>query len=247
MKTLNEMNKWNYKRAWEYFTENAFRKCIPEVSLYLKSLKLTETIDLRQNSQAKEIILSKISKNVLILIDGPSCNGKSTLAKRLANHVDAEIVDIDMICKSYIEEKLNSAKSPIEKILMIQKLDIESDIYLLNNLESIIKRKAKLNKPVILVGMYLEVVYRSIIAKVFGKYFDTTISLFCYENTFEDVKKLIKARIIEFKKELPLEYERCRNQYIYAKRLLVNGNSSYLGYGMSASFIVNTTVSNLLC
>ena len=245
MIALTEMMKWNYKKAWVFFTENALQRYIPETEHYIRSLKKVETIDLRGNSNAKKIIIPNITRRTLILIDGPSANGKTTLAHRISKHIDGIVVDIDFLCQDWIKKHLQSIKSYREKMEFLNHSDELTDAYLLNELENIIRKKSKGNKPVILVGLYLEVIYRSIIAKTLGKYFDKTVSLLCCEKTFEQVKRFIRSRNAEFNTVVPDELSGCANEYYIAQNLISAKNREFLGFGMSASFIVDSEVSNM--
>ena len=47
------------------------------------------------------------------MVDGGSLNGKSTIANRIAKHVNGIVLDIDLLCKDWLEEQLKSAKTPI--------------------------------------------------------------------------------------------------------------------------------------
>lgn len=245
MITLTEMMKWNYKKAWQFFTENAVQRYIPESEYYIRSLNYVPTIDLRDNRKAKEIITQKISSNTLILIDGPSANGKTTFAYRISQHINGIVIDIDLLCQEWIETHLKALKSYSEKIKFVEHMDELTDNYILDELENIIREKSKSNKPVILVGLYLEVIYRSIIARTLGKYFEKVVSLLCCEKSFEQVKKFIQSRNAEFKRVLPGAFSTCAKEYVIAQNLLSIDNRDFLGAGMTASFIVDSEVSNM--
>ena len=117
-----------------------------------------------------------------------------------------------------------------------------TDDYLLENLERIIKEKSKKGN-VILVGSYMEVIYRSIIARVFGKNFQQTISIYCCARSFEEVKEMKAQRdkMFGFKMD---ELAEVLKQYEYSKRLL-DGNGIMLGFGMAASFVADNSVSDM--
>lgn len=73
----------------------------------------------------------------MILIDGASLNGKTTLANRLAKNIDATVIDIDLICKDWLEEQLAKTKSPAEKFQLLLQMDKMTDIYILEILEKL--------------------------------------------------------------------------------------------------------------
>lgn len=246
MKTLEEMNQWNYKEALKYFNENAHNQYIPETEVYIRSLRPIQTIDLRKNYNARKVLLETVASGTLVLIDGPSNNGKTTLAKRISDKTGAEIVDIDLICKDWMDRELNSSINRLDMIQKLMQMNQLTDRYIEDHLEKIIKQKSETNRPVILVGMYLELVYRCIIVKTLGKYFNRVISVFVCENTLEDVQKLIDSRCEEFGQELPGEREKCVEDYKFAQNLIHRANGIFLSLGMNASFIVNTSVSDKL-
>lgn len=243
MITLEEMTKWDYKTAWEYFTKNALGKYIPETKIYIESLPMVQTIDLRRNKRAKSIISQCITSHTFVLIDGGSANGKTTFANRLAKQFNAEIIDIDMICKECMDKLLASTRNDMEISYIFQKFDELTDQYIFDNLERIVQEKSQLGKPVILVGCYLEIIYRSIIARTLGKYFEKIVSLFCCEETFEQVERFVLNREddkILYNRERAI----CMQQYNFATMLVQKQNIRVLGIGMSSSFVINSRVSN---
>ena len=124
-------------------------------------------------------------------------------------------------------------------------IDQETDEFILNNLEDIIAEKAKKGKTVILVGMYLEPIYRCILARTLGKYFKRTVSLFCLEYCFGEIQKMQRSRANEFGgKTMPGEIEKLHRQYMLAKEFASIEDGKILAAGVDSSYLVNTTVSN---
>lgn len=253
MKTIEEMNQWSYKQAYTFFYETNWDETsntineVPEVASYLLSVKAVQTFDLRSRPEYIETALySRDYSNTLIFIDGPSCSGKSTLAERIANRIDAEIVDIDLICLEWFNKKLELEKNPFKRNLIIDDMKTLTDEYLLNNIEEIIIQKSKMNKPVILVGMYLSLLFRTIVVKTLGRYFNDVTSIFCFEESFGIVKKLIDSRNKDFKQEIVdnMIYNSIYEDYLYAKMIVEEKNGLLLGAGMNLSFIVDTKVSD---
>lgn len=244
MAKIEEMLKWNYAKAWKFFTENAFRRMIPETELYMRSMQVCLTEDLRGKEDARQKILNslEIKGNSLILIDGSSLNGKSTFANRLAKQINASIVDIDMICKEWIEEQQAKITNPIQNFSFLMNMDRLTDVYILENLERIIREKSQKGN-VILVGAYMELIYRGIIARTLGKYFQQVISLYCCARTFKDVKAMKDQRDKEFGYSTET-YDQAKAQYDYSKRL-IQGDGIMLGFGMAASFITDNSVSDM--
>ena len=243
MAKLDEMVKWNYAKAWKFFTENSIGRLIPETELYVRSMSHTVAEDLRGQSDAHKKILNAINTTkTLVHIDGGSLNGKTTFAKRLAKHINASVVDIDLLCKDWIEKEVEKYTNPAQRFAFLMNMDRLTDEYLLKNLERIIKEKSK-KGSVILVGAYMEVIYRSIIARVFGQYFQQTVSIYCCARSFKEIKAMKAQRDKEFGFTMN-ETEVVLKQYNYSKRLL-EGNGIMLGFGMAASFIADNSVSDM--
>lgn len=242
MVSFEEMVRWNYAKAWKFFSENAVGRLIPEVELYVRTLPPTTAEDLRGQADSREKILNAINGKTLVLIDGGSLNGKTTFAKRLAKHINASVVDIDLLCKDWIEKEVDKITNPFQRTAFLMNMNKLTDDYLLENLEKIIKEKSKKGN-VILVGAYMEVIYRSIIARVFGKYFQQTVSIYCCARSFQEIKAMKAQRDKEFGFTLNETAEVLR-QYNYSQRLL-EGNGIMLGFGMAASFIADNSVSDM--
>jgi len=240
---IEQMNKWNYQEAWNFFSKNSFNRLIPEAELYVRSLTHCSTEDLRNDKDARKKILEVLKKNSLILIDGSSLNGKTTFAKRLAKHIKADVVDIDLICKDWIEQQVEKTSNPIKKLSFLMDMDRLTDVYILDNLEKIIQKKSQ-NGNVILVGCYIEVVYRAIIAKTLGKYFDQVVSIYCCAKSFNKIMMMKKKRDDEFGFSPENEDQKILFEYNYSKRLLQD-NGIMLGFGMASSFIADTGISDM--
>lgn len=242
MVSFEEMARWDYAKAWKFFSENAVGRLIPEVEVYVRTLPPTVAEDLRGRSDARGKILNAIKGKTLVLIDGASLNGKTTFAKRLAKHINASVVDIDLLCKDWIEKEVDKITNPFQRYAFLMSMNKLTDDYLLENLERIIKEKSKKGN-VILVGSYMEVIYRSIIARVFGKNFQQTISIYCCARSSEEVKAMKAQRDKEFGFKMD-ELAEVLKQYEYSKRLL-DGNGIMLGFGMAASFVADNSVSDM--
>lgn len=238
-----EMMNWNYAKAWKFFTANALGRMIPETELYLRSLTSCLAEDIRGDSEARKKILSALNKEkTLILIDGASMNGKTTLSKRLAKTIGASVVDIDLLCKDWIEKEQAKITNPFQQFTLMMNMERLTDVYILENLERIVREKAK-KGSVILVGCYMEVIYRAIIARTLGKYFQQTVSIYCCSRSFKDVKAMKTNREKEFGYSVETD-EEVMEQYNYSKRLL-DDKGVMLGFGMAASFVSDNSVSDM--
>lgn len=239
---LNTMKKWNYKTAWQFFKQTELQQCLE----YINSLGIRkETIDLRKDySKAREKIMKEIDSNTLVVIDGGSVNGKSTLAKRIANLTDSLIIDIDLLCVQELKQKLKNVKNEKEYKYIINNIDKIMDDYLLNNLEREVYEQSKKGKSVILVGSFINLISRAIVVRTLGKYFNRIISLVCCENTFQQVEKLIKKREVEVGGMAQYIKQKAYEEYVGMLRIINMKNGIFLGLGMDSSFIVNTKVSD---
>lgn len=246
MTDLTEMIKWNYKETKNFFDTRAIGTDIPETKIYIDSLiGSSQTVDIRSKNEHHELTQELTSTQCFIIIDGPSNSGKSTFARRLANAINAEIVDIDLLCYDYLQNRINQCKNYMEVLMAYHNIDQETDEFILNNLEDIIAEKAKKSKTVILVGMYLEPIYRCILARTLGKYFKRTVSLFCLEYCFGEIQKMQRSRANEFGgKTMPGEIEKLHRQYMLAKEFASMEDGKILAAGVDSSYLVNTTVSN---
>lgn len=252
MKTLEEMNNWSYKEAFYFFNNNAVQQFIPESREYVMSLRPCVTMDLREGNKYSldtkkscDIILGAITSQTLILVDGNSASGKSTFSKRLAKKLDAEVLDIDLMCKDFIEESIANCKNEFERMVVLMKMEQATDELIYNELEKRIAEMSKLNKPVILVGMYLEAIYRSVVVKTLGRYFQNVVSIFCLEKSFKIVEKMIKSRREEFKEQIRGERKRVLEEYERASFLANEADGIWLSLGMRYSFIIDISISDM--
>lgn len=238
-----DLTTLNYKDAWKYFSKHTANQPVEEATEYIVTLRRALTTDLRKKQQAKETILSAIKPKTLILVDGGSLNGKTTFANRLAKQIDAIVVDVDLVCLEWLNSQLQRCKTKRQTMQVLLNSGKVTDEYLLNSLESLISSYSKEGKSVILVGCYLEIIYRSIVAKTLGNYFDNIVSLFCCELDFHKVESFMEKRANE--SGTLVQKDGVVEQYLLAKKRVNEEGGRLLGFGMNASFVVNSTVSNL--
>ena len=237
------ITKLNYKEVWEYFSKNTVNQPIEEATKYLATLRRALTADVRKEEQAKEKILSTITPRTLIFVDGASLNGKTTFATRLAKQIDGILVDIDLVCVEWLNSQLQRCKTRQQIMQVLVCSNKATDEYLLNNLENLISNYSKEGKPVILVGYYVEVIYRGVVARTLGKYFENIVSLFCCELNFHKVEQFMKIRESEFLTKA--RREDILAQYLLAQKRINLEGGRLLGFGMDHSFVVNSTVSDM--
>ena len=237
------ITKLNYKEAWEYFSKNTVNQPIEEATKYLATLRRALTADVRKEEQAKEKILRTMTPRTLIFVDGASLNGKTTFATRLAKQIDGILVDIDLVCVEWLNSQLQRCKTRQQIMQVLVCSNKATDEYLLNNLENLISNYSKEGKPVILVGYYVEVIYRGVVARTLGKYFENIVSLFCCELNFHKVEQFMKIRESEFLTKA--RREDILAQYLLAQKRINLEGGRLLGFGMDHSFVVNSTVSDM--
>ena len=127
MTDLTEMIKWNYKETKNFFDTRAIGTDIPETKIYIDSLiGSSQTVDIRSKNEHHELTQELTSTQCFIIIDGPSNSGKSTFARRLANAINAEIVDIDLLCYDYLQNRINQCKNYMEVLMAYTSVLISS-------------------------------------------------------------------------------------------------------------------------
>lgn len=240
---ITDLTSLNYKEAWKYFSTDTAKQPIGEATEYIVALRRAQTIDLRKEEQAKERILGAIKPKTLILVDGCSLNGKTTFANRLARQINAIVVDVDEVCLKWVNSQLQRCRTRRQVMQVLINAGRATDEYLLNCLEDLISSYSKEGKSVILVGYYVEIIYRSIVAKTIGSYFDNTVSLFCCELDFHKVEQFMEKRANEG--ESLTSREEILEQYLLSKKRVDTEGGRLLEFGMNYSFVVDSGVSNL--
>lgn len=152
-------------------------------------------------------------------------------------------MDIDLVCVEWLNSQLQRCKTRQQIMQVLVCSNKATDEYLLNNLENLISNYSKEGKPVILVGYYVEVIYRGIVARTLGKYFENIVSLFCCELNFHKVEQFMKIRESEFLTKA--RREDILAQYLLAQKRINLEGGRLLGFGMDHSFVVNSTVSDM--
>ena len=233
--------KSNYRNDMKRLVCTTTPPSITTIEKYITELPLINTVNLRNRKIAKELILNAITENTFILIDGPSMSGKSTFAPKLAKEISGIVIDIDYLAAEYYLKHSINKKEAIENF-SFKRINEETDSFIINNLQKIIKEKKKEKKPIILVGTYIQILQRAIVMKTIGKMFKKTVSIFCCEESEEAYKKLYLSRKHDLN-NLPCnnEFEKeCKN-FRFASSLI---QSNLLGFGFTNSYVINTTVSD---
>ena len=91
MPSLKRMKKMNYAEAWEFFMKEK-RMGSLEATDYLKYISRKSFV---YDMRGKEITFDELYKGGwLIILDGVSCSGKSTTAKKIADYFITSGIDV---------------------------------------------------------------------------------------------------------------------------------------------------------
>ena len=238
MPSLKEMQEWNYAEASDYFYINKNSRS-NEANAYMNFIaKRSEVRDIRGKSGVPE---EAYHESWLIVIDGASCSGKTTTAKKIKSQFPdtIEVVDIDEVCLLWIEKKKMECKNIIELMKINQNYDNLTTMYIKDNLESIVKQASDGGKKsVIVVGTFLEMIFRGYMGTTLGKHFKKVMFLTMHE-TIEKIRENNKKRDMDFDlRTSPELWMRMRGQYEYIEKVL---SLCPIGFGLGSdlSFIVN--------
>jgi uridine kinase len=237
MPSLKKMKRMSYKEAWEFFIKN-LRMGSKEANDYFEYIaKFVPVCDIRGKYGIPEEIYRE---NTLILIDGASCCGKSTMASKIAERFpeSVEVVDIDYLAKDWIEAELEKINDINEKFAFALQANALSDVYLTDNLEKIVSDKAKEGKTVILVGCFLEYIYRALIGTTLGKYFKKVVFFTVYESD-EMMQKYDRARNNDTTKPALRVFNWKNDRYYNFLKQVMEVEPFCLGYGADLSFIID--------
>ena len=239
MPSLKRMKKMNYSEAWEYFMESK-KMGSQEAMDYIKYIaQKTFVYDMR----GKSITSDEIYKGGwLIVLDGASCSGKSTMAKKIAEKFPetVEVIDVDYLFYGHIYRE--AEKFTIEEWMNFWKnVEKQGNEYLKLNLENLISNRAQEGKTVILVGCFLETIYRAFIGTILGKYFENVAFFTIYEE-IETLKKYQENREADFNnpggKILMEQIEETSKQLSFLKQVIAE-QPVVLGCGADLSILIN--------
>lgn len=240
MPNLKKMKKMNYAEAWEFFMENE-RMGSPEAIEYLKYISRKSFVcDVR----GKAITLDELYEGGwLIILDGASCSGKTTTAKKIAEKFPktVEIIDIDYLFSAWLHLEAEKIPNKEDQKIFLKKAEKQGDEYIKLNLENLVANRAKEGKTVLLVGCFLETIYRAFVGTVFGKYFEGVAIFTVYEEV-EKLKKYIEKREKDYGNPggtlLAEQINETSKQISFLKQV-IDTQSFVLGFGADKSFIIN--------
>ena len=240
MPNLKKMKKMNYAEAWEFFMENK-KMGSPEATDYLKYISRKSFV---YDMRGKEITFDEIYEGGwLIILDGVSCSGKSTTAKKIGEKFPetVEIIDIDYLFSACVHREAEKINRKEEKNTFLNRLEKQGDEYLKLNLENIIANRAREGKTVVLVGCFLETIYRAFLGTIFGRYFDKVAIFTIYED-MATLKKYQENREADFNnpggKVLQEQIDETSKQYSFLTQV-INLQSFVLGFGADVSVLID--------
>lgn len=241
MPSLKRMKKMNYAEAWEFFMKEK-RMGSLEATDYLKYISRKSFV---YDMRGKEITFDELYKGGwLIILDGVSCSGKSTTAKKIAEKFPetAEVIDIDYLFNAWLHREAEKIQNKEVQKDFLKKVERQGDDYLKLNLENLISNRAREGKTVVLVGCFLETIYRAFSGTTLGKYFDKVAIFTIYEN-MTTLKKYQESRESDFGnpggKVSPEQIEETSRQYDFLTQV-INLQPFVLGFGADVSFLINS-------
>lgn len=236
---LREMKELNFHEAYEYFMEQE-NYTSRSADLYMRYIsKKCDVKDLRG--------VPGIPQNIykggwLIVVDGETCAGKSTISKKIKEKYPGtvEIVNVDLLTGEWFEKQIEGLDFS-EKMMYFQKMEEHRREFLSNKLESIIEETAKDGKTVVLDGCFLEFVFRAFLGTTMNRYFRKVAFMTVHE-AWEELQAHCDKREKKLGSLKEIAYEQAiesRRQFTYVDKSLLQ-NRELFGYGADMSFIVNS-------
>ena len=176
-------------------------------------------------------------------MDGVSCSGKTTTAKKIAEQFPetVEIIDIDYLFGAWLQREAEKIPDKEERKFFVKKAEKQGDEYLKLNLENLVENRAKEGKTVIIVGCFLETIYRAVVGTVLGKYFEKVAIFTIYED-MATLKKYQENREADFNnpggKVLQEQIDETSRQYSFLTQV-INLQSFVLGFGADLSILID--------
>ncbi len=243
--TISErMEKMNYAEAWEFFMENE-RKGSPEAIDYLNKISRKSKYDYDDDMRGMKIPYDGIYEGGwLIILDGVSCSGKSTIAKKIGEKFPetVEVIDIDYLFSAWVHREAEKITRRDERNIFLSKVEKQGDEFLKLNLENIIANRAKDGKTIVLVGCFLEIIYRAFLGTILGKYFEG-VAIFTIYEEMATLKEYQESREKDFGnlggKVLQEQEDETSKQYSFLKQV-ISLKPLTLRFGADVSYIINS-------
>lgn len=241
MLDYQELRELNYAEAYKCFIEEQEEHFIEMCFFSELIVHRCEVEDLRNTDI--EIPREIFEGGWLILIDGASCSGKTTLAKKLgAKYPESiNVVDVDLVCMEWIKRQIEKSPSLERKINILRHQDKLTDQFLLENFEEMVKGASIEGKTTIVVGCFMDIIYRALAGFTLGKYYKRTAFVTIQEG-WSDMKYNMKQRELQFEgMGSESQIRQTEEQYVFFENVL-NNEPNLLGIGADRSFIVNKKV-----
>lgn len=236
---LREMKELSFHEAYEYFMERE-NYASRTADFYMRYIsKKCDVKDLRGTLGIPQEIYKG---GWLIVVDGETCAGKTTIAKKIQKKYPGtvKIVNVDGLTEKWLEKQIESLSFP-ERMRYFRKIEEQRRAFLSNNLEKIIEEEAKEGKTVVLDGCFLEFVFRAFLGTTMERYFRKVAFITVHE-AWEELQAHCDKREKELGSLKEIAYEQAiesRRQFSYVDRSLLEKRELF-GYGADLSLIVDS-------
>lgn len=248
---VNQLRQLNYKQAWNMFLDRKDRffnedgSVKPEyeklANAYIENITPKGIVqDCREGTIDKAQIQRFVNEGFLFVYTGASCSGKTTNAKKFAKAFNIEVVDIDEFFQEYLKKGLGKCKNEKKREKFLRKAGGESDFYIRDHLESEILRKSDNGKKsLVLVGGFLELIFRSIVRYTLGKHFNGVVNLMVVEdwNTLAKRQEMRLTQSGNYQMEVRAYYG-LRREFLIVESLI--DEQMLCGYGGDYVYIIKS-------
>lgn len=242
MVSIEEMREWNYRKIYNFFFTNASSNEHPEEqSQYVMDQKGCKTVDMRDKHFPIRLLERFVNGSMLIIVDGASFSGKRDFAKKIASiNPHVAIVDIEELTRLWLEER-EKTMNPITRSFQNLNLEQKRNEYLAENLENIVMQASENGeKTVILVGVFLGMMKRLIVADKIGRYFKKVVSVVLQESMDVILSRVEKGKNLYPVQPTDSQIDRVRWEAAYVDELTTSPEmKKLLGICADYSFIVN--------
>ena len=204
---------------------------------FIRRSKICQVKDLRNLAiPSKEIYMG----DFLLIIDGETCSGKSTIARKIEDSFPCttRVLDVDEFAISWLRKQLQACKSSEEEKTLLKGLKEEMKNYVEENLEQRVLELKGEKRTVILVDCFVKILDRAIVAKAIGQYFDNVVCFTVHEDAFTLSKNIAKRHQSQLGHLLEEQVKAAQNQHNYFQNI-ISEEIKLLGVGFDDSFIIN--------
>ena len=238
--TLCDLSLLSYAETCQFFLGNPRGVTCEQQERYLTGMSATTTYDRRGQSFTEELDAILKDGTALIVIDGATCSGKKPCADKIAQKYGAVIVDIYLLKNCWCQNRKRQSAYP-ELIETTEEAEKDFQTHLNQILEEIVIKASKDGaKSVVLVGCFLDMMSRVVVADKIGRHFDNVISIMMQESidfilqTLSQQKKKMDPRV------KGMSPDKVRWEAAYVDELCEDPrNRTLLGIGADYSCIAN--------